>query len=176
MSSQQTTIRLIDVADAAAIAEHRIRDSKAFAPWEPAQPDSFFTVEGQVARIEQLLEGYHAGTTWPAVVLADGVVAGQVTLGTILRQPYLRNASVGYWIGSVFQNQGHATRAVAEILKVMTGELGLHRAEANTRFENLASQTVLRRNGFRPCGVTREHILLDGAWHDVILWEQILQP
>lgn len=175
MPSRQTAIRLIDVEDAAAIAAHRIRDAKAFAPWEPAQPDSFFTAEGQVARIEQLLEGYHAGATWPAVILADGVVAGQVTLGTILRQPHLRTASVGYWIGSVFHNQGHATRAVGEILKVMAGE-GLHRAEAFTRFENLASQTVLRRNGFRPHGVAQDHIFLDGAWHDVILWEQILQP
>ncbi|MFV2022972.1 hypothetical protein [Micromonospora sp. LOL_023] len=58
MSGQQTTIRLIDVDDAAAIVEHRIRDAKAFAPWEPEQPESFYTVEGQRARIEQMLEGY----------------------------------------------------------------------------------------------------------------------
>ena len=176
MPGQQTTVRLIDVADAAAVAAHRARDAKAFVPWEPAQPDSFFTAEGQAARIEQLLEGYRAGTHWPGVVLVDGVVAGQVTLGGILRQPHLRKATVGYWIGSVFQNQGHATRAVAEIVRVMTGELGLHRAEAQTRFENLASHTVLRRNGFRPYGVAREHIFVDGAWRDVILWEQILRP
>ncbi|BCY10792.1 GNAT family N-acetyltransferase [Actinoplanes sp. L3-i22] len=172
----QTTVRLIEAADAPALAEHRVRDEPAFARWEPARPGNFSTVEGQATMIENLLAGHRAGTTWPGVVLVDGVVAGQVTVGTILPQPYLRNGSVGYWIGSVFHNRGHATRAVAEILEVMTGELGLHRAEATTRFENLASQTVLRRNGFRPHGVAREHIYLAGAWHDVILWEQILQP
>ncbi|MFV2022886.1 GNAT family N-acetyltransferase, partial [Micromonospora sp. LOL_023] len=118
--------------------------------------------------------GHLSGTTWPGVVLADGTVAGQVTVGTILRQPFLRKASVGYWIGSVFQNEGHASRAVTQVLAVMAGELGLHRAEASTRLENLASQKALRRNGFRPYGVAREHILLDGAWRDGILWELIL--
>jgi ribosomal-protein-alanine N-acetyltransferase len=176
MCGRQTTIRLIDVEDARAVAEHRSRDAKAFTSWEPEQPESFYTVEGQRDRIEQLLQAHRGGTTWPGVVLADGALAGQVTVSGILRQPFLRRASVGYWIGSVFQNEGHASRAVSQVLAVMAGELGLHRAEASTRLENLASQQVLRRNGFRPYGVAREHIFLDGEWRDGLLWELTLGP
>jgi ribosomal-protein-alanine N-acetyltransferase len=174
MPNEKTAIRLIGTGDAAAIAAHRIRDAEAFTPWEPAQPASFYTTEGQIERIEQLLEGHRNGTTWPGVVLADDVVIGQVTV-TILRQPFLRKGSVGYWIGSVFQNQGHASRAVGLVLRMMTDELGLHRAEASTRLENLPSQKALRRNGFTPFGMAHAHIFLDGDWRDGILWERTLE-
>ncbi len=169
-----TGIRLIELADAAAIAAHRGRDVEAFRPWEPAQPADFFTPEGQAERIDRLLAGHRAGSVWPGVVLADGEVVGQVTVGGILPQPHLRRGSLGYWIASVAQNQGHAGRAVGLALRVMTDELGLHRAEASTNLENLPSQRVLRRNGFSPYGVAHSSIFLNGNWRDALLWERIL--
>ncbi|WP_435131667.1 GNAT family N-acetyltransferase [Actinacidiphila sp. bgisy144] len=169
-----TRIRLIEPADAGPIAAHRARDIEAFQPWEPAQPADFFTPEGQAERIDRLLAGHRAGTVWPGVVLADDRVIGQVTVGGILRQPHLRRGSVGYWIATVAQNQGHAGRAVGLALQVMTDELGLHRAEASTRPENLPSQRVLRRNGFSTYGVAHSSIFLDGSWRDGLLWERLL--
>ncbi|MEV8322159.1 GNAT family protein [Kitasatospora sp. NPDC056731] len=170
----RTGIRLIETADAAPIAAHRVRDVEAFRPWEPAQPAEFFTPEGQAERIDGLLAGYRAGTVWPGVVLADDQVIGQITVSGILPQPHLRRGSVGYWIASVAQNQGHAGRAVELALRVMTDELGLHRAEASTSLENVASHRVLRRHGFSPYGVAHSSILLDGSWRDGLLWERIL--
>ncbi|WP_323138019.1 GNAT family protein [Streptomyces sp. NBC_01433] len=169
-----TRIRLIEPTDAAPIAAHQARDLEAFRPWEPAQPADFFTPEGQAERIDSLLAGYRAGTVWPGVVLADDQVIGQVTVGGILPQQHLRRGSVGYWIACVAQNQGHAGHAVGLALRVMTDELGLHRAEASTNLENLPSQRVLRRNGFSPYGVAHSSIFLDGSWRDGLLWERIL--
>jgi [ribosomal protein S5]-alanine N-acetyltransferase len=169
-----TRVRLIEPADADAIAAHRVRDVEAFRPWEPAQPARFLTADGQAERIEKLLAGHRAGTVWPGVVLADDQVIGQVTVGGILPQPHLRRGSVGYWIASTAQNRGHAGRAVELVLRVMTDELGLHRAEASTHLENLPSQRVLRRNGFSPYGVAHSSILLDGDWRDSLLWERVL--
>jgi ribosomal-protein-alanine N-acetyltransferase len=172
--SSSTRIRLIEPTDADPIAAHRERDFEAFRPWEPAQPADFFTPEGQAERIARLLAGYRTGAIWPGVVLADDQVIGQITIGGILPQPHLRRCSVGYWIASVAQNQGHAGRAVGLALGVMTDELGLHRAEASTNLENLPSQRVLRRNGFSPYGVAHSSIFLDGSWRDALLWERIL--
>lgn len=174
MRSGSTRIRLIEPADAAAIAAHRMRDVEAFRQWEPAQPPDFFTPAGQAQRIDNLLAGHRAGKVWPGVVLADDQVIGQVTVGGILPQPHLRRGSVGYWIATVAQNQGHAGQAVGLVLQVMADELGLHRAEASIHLENLASQRVLRRNGFSPYGVAHSSILLDGTWRDGLLWERIL--
>ncbi|MFG2429297.1 GNAT family N-acetyltransferase [Streptomyces sp. NPDC048590] len=172
--ADSTRIRLIEPADAAPIAAHRIRDVEAFRPWEPDQPEHFFTAEGQAERIDRLLAGYRAGSVWPGVVLAGEEVIGQVTVGGILPQPHLRRGSVGYWIASPAQRQGHAGRAVELALGVMTDELGLHRAEASTGLENTASQRVLRRNGFSPYGVAHSSIFLQGRWRDGLLWERIL--
>ncbi|MEU6344095.1 GNAT family protein [Streptomyces sp. NPDC046977] len=169
-----TRIRLIEHTDAGPIAAHRVRDVEAFRPWEPDQPADFFTAEGQAQRIDRLLAEHRAGRVWPGVVLADDLVIGQITVGGILPQPHLRRASVGYWIGSVAQNLGHAGRAVGLVLRVMTDELGLHRAEASTNLENLPSQRVLRRNGFSPYGVAHSSIFLDGSWRDALLWERVL--
>ncbi|MFE9776742.1 GNAT family N-acetyltransferase [Streptomyces sp. NPDC005775] len=169
-----TRIRLIDPGDAAAIAAHRVRDFEAFRRWEPAQPAEFFTEQGQATRIDSLLAGYRAGTLWPGVVLADDQVIGQITVGGILPQPHLRRASLGYWITGPAQGRGHAGRAVGLAVRVMTDDLGLHRAEASTNLENLPSQRVLRRNGFSPYGVAHAAILLDGSWRDGLLWERIL--
>ncbi|MFJ1792011.1 GNAT family N-acetyltransferase [Kitasatospora griseola] len=169
-----TSIRLIAPADAAPIAAHYARDVEAFRRWEPAQPPEFFTPEGQAARIDRLLTGHDAGTIWPGVVLADDRLIGQITVSTILPQPFLRRASLGYWIATTAQNQGHAGRAVALALTVVADRLGLHRIEASTHLENLPSQRVLRRNGFTPYGVAHAAILLDGRWQDSLLWERIL--
>ncbi|WP_310794853.1 GNAT family protein [Streptomyces sp. TLI_171] len=86
----------------------------------------------------------------------------------------MRRGSVGYWIGSVARNRGHAGRAVGLAVRVMTDQLGLHRVEAATNLENLPSQRVLRRNGFSPYGVAHSSILLDGRWQDALLWERLL--
>lgn len=173
MGDEDTTIRLIRVDDAEAIAAHRARDRRAYAAWEPAQPDEFYTAAGQRRRIETLLGEHARGERWPAVILAGDEVVGQVTVSTILRGPF-RKGFLGYWVASAFDGRGHATRAVGRILTVMTEELGLHRAEAHTRMDNLASQRVLRANGFRPWGVAHAHIFLEGAWHDEVFWERTL--
>lgn len=172
-AARTTGIRLIDVADASTLATQLADDADANARWQPAQPASYYTLAGQAARIQGLLEGYHAGTLWPGVVLAGDVVVGQVTVSAIVRGPF-RKGTIGYWIAGTAQNQGHAGRAVALALQVMATQLRLHRAETSTRLENLPSQAVLRRNGFTPFGVAHSHIFLAGAWHDGLLWERTL--
>jgi ribosomal-protein-alanine N-acetyltransferase len=169
----QTSIRLIEVADAEAITDHLARDHKELARWEPARPDGFHTTSHQVGRIEALLDTHAEGGGWPGVILADEVVIGQVTVSTIVRGP-IQKGFLGYWVATTSQGQGHASRAVGLVLKMMAGELGLHRAEAHTQMENLASHGVLRNNGFTPWGVAHAHIHIAGAWRDEVFWERTL--
>jgi ribosomal-protein-alanine N-acetyltransferase len=134
---------------------------------------SFFTAEGQRERIAALLDQQRSGDIWPAVVQADGEVIGQVTVQSITRSAF-RKAGLGYWIATTHQGQGHATRSVSLALEFMTHKLGLRRAEASTQLDNLASQHVLRANGFTPFGVAHAEFYAQGAWHDQIWWERLL--
>lgn len=173
MSSPATDIRLIAAHDAAAITEHIRRDRETKARWEPAFSPDYFTLDGQRRRIERALLSHRNGQSWPAVILDGKTVIGQITVQDILQRAW-RKASLGYWIGTPHQGQGHATRAVDLAIQLMTRDLGLHRAEAYTQIENVASQNVLRKNRFLPIGIARSHIFTVGAWHDEIMWERLL--
>ncbi|MDI5966645.1 GNAT family protein [Streptomyces sp. SL13] len=173
MTPSRTSVRLVEVADAAALAGHFARDAKEFARWQPARPEGFDTPSHQAGRIEQLLATHSAGSAWPGVIVADGEVVGQVAVSSISRGP-LRKGFLSYWVATPFQGQGHATRAVGLTLRVMTGELGLRRAEAHTQTDNLPSHRVLKNNGFSSWGIAHAHIFMDGAWRDEIFWERNL--
>jgi len=83
------------------------------------------------------------------------------------------SANVGYWVAQDRQGRGLATRAVAEIVRMAYDELGLHRVEAGTLVDNVASQRVLEKNGFTRIGVARKHLLIAGKWRDHILFERL---
>ena len=169
-----TAIRLIEPGDAEALTVHQVRDAEAMARWDPEHPSEFYTVAGQHERIDRALTRHANGEVWPGVVLADSVVIGQITVQDILLRAW-RKGGLGYWLGYPHHGQGHATRAVALVVQLMAGELGLHRAEAKTQMDNLGSQHVLRNNGFIPYGVSRSHIFTVGQWRDEILWERLLE-
>jgi ribosomal-protein-alanine N-acetyltransferase len=174
MSSPVTDIRLVTVDDAGAITAHLRRDAEVTARWDPARTRDYHTLDGQRRHIERMLDRHRHGASWPAVILDGQTVIGQITVQEILLGAW-RKASIGYWIGTPHQGQGHATRAVGLVLRLMARDLGLHRAEAVTQIENTASQNVLRKNGFLPIGIARSRIFTAGAWHDEIMWERLLE-
>ncbi|MFE1290897.1 GNAT family N-acetyltransferase [Streptomyces sp. NPDC058751] len=170
---RSTSIRLIDPSDAPALAESHSRDRQVYARWLPARPEEFYTPDGQATVITSLLESHARGLAWPGVVVVGGTVIGQVTISSILRGPF-QKGFLGYWIASRHQGLGHTSRAVGMALRIAEDELALHRLEAHTQLENLASQAVLRKHGFRSWGVAHEHFYADGAWRDELFWERKL--
>ena len=48
--------------------------------------------------------------------------------------------------------------------------LRLHRIEAACLPENIASMTLLERNGFQREGLARAYLRIDGAWRDHVLY------
>ncbi|MEU9705949.1 GNAT family protein [Streptomyces sp. NPDC047981] len=168
-----TSIRVIDPADAAPLADLLAQDRQAYARWMPAKPAEFYTPDGQAAAIEALLTSYDLGLVWPGVVLSGETVIGRITISSILRDPF-QKGFLGYWISSTHQGLGHTSRAVGLTLRVAEDELNLHRLEAHTQLDNLASQAILRKHGFTTWGVAHEHFYADGAWRDEVFWERRL--
>jgi len=100
----------------------------------------------------------------------DGAIAGVVQLVNV-DTDFFRSAMVGYWVDEARAGRGLASRAVAEVLDHAFGELRLHRVEAGTHVDNVASQRVLERTGFTLVGRLRRHIVIGGEWQDHLLWE-----
>jgi len=53
-------------------------------------------------------------------------------------------------------------------------ELGLHRLEAGTIVDNVASQGVLLRSGFVHYGTAERYLFIAGRWQDHHLYQRIL--
>lgn len=172
-STSATSIRLVAPEDAEALTTHLLRDRETSASWEPSRAERYYTPQGQRERIAGFLQEHTEGRMWPGVVLSGDEVIGWITVSGIQRGPFLFG-TVGYWIGSTHQRQGHAGRALGQLLDVMAGELGLHRAEASTAADNTASNRVLESQGFRRYGTTTSSFFVDGAWRDSVMWERVL--
>jgi RimJ/RimL family protein N-acetyltransferase len=67
-------------------------------------------------------------------------------------------AEVGYWLAREARGQGHATRAVRLICAWGQAALGMERVDLLAATENLASQRVAERCGFRREAVFRSYM------------------
>jgi [ribosomal protein S5]-alanine N-acetyltransferase len=160
-----TVLRQATAADAQAIVELRLANRERLEPYEP---------DGDDPEVRYRLDGIARWVERPGrfVILDNGVVAG--TLGLFNPSgPPLASAIIGYWVDHASAGRGLATRAVGEALEIAFGEMQLHRLEAGTRPENVASQRVLERNGFTCVGLLRRHLLIGGEWRDHLLWERL---
>ncbi len=78
---------------------------------------------------------------------------------------------VGYWCAPAARGRGVTTRAVRRLCRFALEELGLERLELTTDVENLASQRVAEKVGFRREGVLRSHMPTpDGSRRDSALF------
>jgi ribosomal-protein-alanine N-acetyltransferase len=166
-------LRPLHIGDAERLAELVVRSREFLAPWEPVRPDSYFTLAGQREAVAQSLTSAASGLTEPFVILDDtGEVAGRINLNNIVRGPF-QSASMGYWLDRQATGHGFATMAVAELVDLAFGDLGLHRVEAGTLPNNLASQAVLKRNGFEQFGYAPRYLAIAGAYSDHLLFQRL---
>jgi ribosomal-protein-alanine N-acetyltransferase len=156
-------IRPLTADDASELAALLVENRAFLAPFDPARDERAFTVEGQLEWIER--DDKHA-----FAILDGEQIAGTASLSNVVRGP-LQSANLGYWVAERANGRGLATKAVAELIPVAFGELGLHRLEAGTLTDNLASQRVLEKNGFERIGLARGYLHVGGAWRDHVLFQ-----
>ncbi|MDT0318861.1 GNAT family N-acetyltransferase [Streptomyces millisiae] len=166
-------LRLTEEGDHTALADAQRRNRTHLAPWSPRRPESFYTAEGQAARIRAGAEEAAAGRLVPWLLVEGDRVVGAVTLSNVVRGPF-QSADLGYWVAADRTGRGLAGRAVAHVCADAGDRLGLHRVAAATLLHNAASQRVLARNGFEPIGVAPHYLHIDGAWRDHRLFQRIL--
>jgi ribosomal-protein-alanine N-acetyltransferase len=138
------------------------------APFEPVRPPEFFTADGQRERLQRQLEG----ETHPFVILDGDAIAGTINLFNIVRES-LQSGVIGYWVDSVRNGRGLATGAVDEIVRYAFDTLDLHRVEAATLVDNVASQRVLEKSGFERIGLARRFLRINGDWRDFYLFQRL---
>jgi ribosomal-protein-alanine N-acetyltransferase len=156
-------IRRLQPADAGDLAALLAANRAFLAPFEPNREERFFTESGQAERIRE-----HGNLF---AILDGDAIAGTIAISNVVYGA-LCSANVGYWVDQARNGRGLASAAVAAVVETAFGELGLHRVEAGTLVDNLASQRVLERNGFTRIGVAPRYLHIGGAWRDHVLFQR----
>lgn len=164
----EVALRPPRLRDGAAWSRIRLRDREHLEYWEPTAPGTWVERNatsawpGQWSALRAL---GRRGLSLPFVITVDGKVAGQITVGNVVRGA-LCSAWVGYWVASDAIGGGVATAAVAMVVDHSFREAGLHRLEATVRPENVRSVRVLTKAGFREEGLFRRYLDVVGDWRD----------
>lgn len=166
-------LRIATLADAAALADAYVRSREHLRPWDPDRPEKWFTPAGQEERLRGSLERYLDGRMVPRLLVEGHRVVGAVTLNDIVPGPF-RSASLAYWLAAEVVGRGLASLAVQTVAQIADTELRLHRLEASTLTDNVASQRVLQRTGFQQIGFAPTYLHIAGRWQDCNLYQRIL--
>jgi ribosomal-protein-alanine N-acetyltransferase len=165
-------VRPVRIEDAEALAALYRANRAYLEPFEPARPDGYVTSAGQAARLAAMLAEQQEGRTLPYLIEVDGRPVGRVTVSNVARGPFC-SGSLGYWVAAAHAGRGVATRAVGRVVEECFARHGLHRLEAATLLGNLASQAVLRRNGFTLIGHAPRYLRIAGGWRDHLLFQRL---
>jgi [ribosomal protein S5]-alanine N-acetyltransferase len=144
------------------------------APSDPQRPEDFYTPEGQRRSLRQLERDRPMDMGERFLIEVDGRPGGVISVSRVFRGPF-QNAGIGYWVAQELNGRGVATEAVRQVCAWGFGPARLHRIEAATLVDNIASQTVLRRNRFTQIGLSPRYLHIGGAWRDHLLFARTIE-
>jgi len=116
-----------------------------------ALPPGGVSPEPVLAMLRELMKparAVHPASDW--LILDGNEVVGLIGL----KAPADAEGKIdfGYGIADSRQRRGHASRAVALMLKAIAGDNLIRLVTAETAVDNIASQRVLEKNGFQRTG------------------------
>lgn len=139
----------------------------------PRSPD-FYSIAGVTQAIDIAIADAAADRGYQFLIRSKGEIVGRINLRDVDRT-HRHAAVLGYRIAEAQGGKGYASTAVRELLDIAFGRLRLLRIEASARVTNPGSVRVLERNGFSQFDHVRDSFLLNGVWHDRLLFERHAQ-
>jgi ribosomal-protein-alanine N-acetyltransferase len=142
-------------------------DARTMEYWSREPIDNLEEAE---TLVQQELEWVSAGSciNWGVALQESAQLIGKVVLFNFSEQNH--RAEVGYILDRRYWGKGYMSETLACVLAYAFSELELHRIEADTDPENLASLALLERFGFAREGLFRDRWLVHGKWHDSAMY------
>lgn len=161
------TIRPVCATDAPALLDLQLRNRSFLAPFDPARPETFYTLQGQRESALIAEADHEAGRTYAFVMLEarSGELAGRIALSNVVRGAW-QNATLGYFVDEARNGRGYASEAVRLVLGFAFRTADLHRVQAAVMPRNAASARVLEKTGFRKEGFSPRYLEIAGTWED----------
>lgn len=169
-TSDPVGIRPLRRSDSQAWREVRLDNEAWLLRWEPTSPLSWQERHSRPAfrSIQRALaKQAREGQSLPFAITYQGRLAGQLTIGNIVRGSF-QSGYAGYWVDGRLAGRGIMPTALALAVDHAFGPAKLHRIEVNIRPENAASRRVVEKLGFREEGFHQRFLYIDGSWCDHI--------
>ncbi|OWW22208.1 GNAT family N-acetyltransferase [Noviherbaspirillum denitrificans] len=163
LRTPRLTLRQVVLADAPALFS--IHSDAEWMRWYGVDPVSSM---GEAEHLADLFSSWFAAGTgyrWALERREDRQLIG--TCGLFRWNKSWRNCVIGYEIGRAQKRQGYMLEAITAILDYGFDVMSLHRVQAETHPDNLASISLASRLGFRFEGVHREQAFWGGRFHDL---------
>ncbi|MBM7578149.1 GNAT family N-acetyltransferase [Jeotgalibacillus terrae] len=172
MINEDIELKLLETRHAEAL--FRLTDGsrshlRTWLPWV----DQTKSVENSKGFIEYTLKQFSSQDGFQAGIWYKGELAGVVGLHGINWTN--RSTSIGYWLGEDFQGHGLMTQSCQAVISHCFNELNLKRIEIRAATENVSSQGVPERLGFKKEGCLEKSECLYGHYVDHYVYGLINQ-
>ncbi len=169
LETRRLILRPLEPEDAPRLLEYVKENRDWLAPWEPAHPASYFTLEGQRNILYQCLEDRRSesGVLF-GIFERNGKperVIGRISVSGIVRGIW-QNGFVGYSIAGCRAGRGYMTEALARVVRYGFSDLKLHRLQASIIPRNTASLRVVEKCRFRYEGRALRYLKINDVWED----------
>ncbi len=127
--------------------------------------EPIYTTEEEV---KELLDKYITSYSqdsyyrWAIIEKSTQICIGQVAFFLVDSKNHF--GEIEYCIGSKFHRKGYASEAVKAILKYGFEKINFHKIQVCHKENNIASQGVIKKAGFKYEGTLRDYFYMDGKY------------
>jgi len=161
--ASRLTLRPLQAADAEAFVAAARRSRQLHRPWLTA-PCTAEDFKKHLARFEAPTSYAFVAEIGPTRQLAGALYLTNIVYGAF------RSGYLSYCAFVPLHGQGHMKQALAQLVRIAFGKLGLHRIEANIQPGNSASIALVRGCGFVREGYSAAYLKIGGRWRDHERW------
>jgi [ribosomal protein S5]-alanine N-acetyltransferase len=172
--TQHCLLKLPELEESKLMCDFVIQNKVHLLPWEPLQPDSYYTNSFWSTEIAQIRKDFLSDTS---CCLNIYLQENQALIGMIKFSNFMRGAFqscfLGFKISQSMQGKGLMTEALDASISYVFKTLNLHRIAANYMPHNSASARVLEKSGFRQEGNAEDYLCINGKWENHVLTSRI---
>ena len=165
-------IRLINKADAAALAEYFDVNMEHFKQWQPIRETGYYSQESLATRLAEYEHQQKNGSAAHFVGLVNDKVVSHCFLTNIIYGPF-QAGFMGYGVSKANEGAGVMTKVCVDALEYAFNELGLNRVMANYIPHNTRSARLLEKLGFSVEGLAKKYLKINGVWEDHVLTSKL---
>ncbi|WP_025026416.1 GNAT family N-acetyltransferase [Caldalkalibacillus mannanilyticus] len=148
-------IQLLQEQDAEELYQFECKYRAFFETMVPSRGEDYYHFESFLGKHQELLQEQQQGISFFYLIRNDaGQIVGRMNLVDI--HPIEQVASIGYRVGEEFTGQGVAYQALKQLIERVQESTAIQQLQAKTTINNIASQKVLEKNGFRQVVVDEE--------------------